>query len=88
MPLRRDHTRLASVMCALDEINYDGWFGLDLLPYRDRPRTFIELSGDNLHLAKRVVELMREKGARELRRSGRHGPEMAVLIRDCMIKAK
>ena len=79
--------RLVSVMYVLDEVGYDGWYGLDLFPYRDDPKKFMELSRDNLHLANRVVALMNKKGARELRRSGIHGPEMAVLIRDCIREA-
>ena len=75
-------TRLVAVMYALDEAGYDGWYGLDLFPYRDAPRAFIELSRDNLRLAQAVVEEMNARGARELRASGRHGPEMAVLVRD------
>ncbi len=80
--------RLVSFMYVLDQNNYDGWFGLDLFPYRDAPRKFIELSRDNLHYAKRVVDLMNKKGAKELRESGQHGPEMAVLMRDCIAEAK
>jgi xylose isomerase len=80
--------RLVSIMYVLDEANYDGWFGLDLFPYRDVPRKFIELSRDNLYLAKQVVDLMNEKGARELRASGTHGPEMAELVRNCMMGRK
>jgi len=80
--------RLVSIMYVLDQTGYDGWYGLDLFPYRDVPRKFIELSRDNLHLAENVVALMNKKGARELRRPGTHGPEMAILIRDCIREAK
>ncbi|MCP4712021.1 MAG: hypothetical protein GY869_25655, partial [Planctomycetes bacterium] len=80
--------RLVSVMYILDEIGYDGWFGLDLFPYRDDPKKFIELSRDNLYLAKQVVDLMNQKGARELREAGTSGPEMAVLTRDCIMAVK
>lgn len=79
--------RLVSVMYVLDQIGYDGWFGLDLFPYRDEPRKFIELSRDNLRMAARVVDLMNAKGAREMRIAGTHGPEMSVLIRDCICQA-
>ena len=80
--------RLVSVMYILDEIDYDGWYGLDLFPYRDDPRKFIEISRDNLYLAQKVVDLMNEKGARELRESGTNGPELAVLTRDCIMQVK
>ena len=80
--------RLVSILYVLDEAGYDGWYGLDLFPYRDRPRKFMELSRDNLNLARNVVTLMNKKGACELRRSGTHGPEMAALIRDCIREAK
>ena len=76
--------RLVSMLYVLDQMNYDGWFGLDLFPYRDDPKRFIEVSRDNLRYAGRVVDMMNKKGARELRASGIHGPEMAELIRECM----
>ncbi len=74
--------RLVSVMYVLDEAGYDGWFGLDLFPYRDEPAKFMKISVENLHLARRAVELMNEKGARELRAAGRSGPEISVLMRE------
>ncbi|MBM3334949.1 TIM barrel protein [Candidatus Sumerlaeota bacterium] len=80
--------RLVSVMYVLDEVGYDGWYGLDLFPYRDVPRKFIEISRDNLRLAKQVVQLMNQKGAREMREKGTFGPEMSVLVRDCIREAK
>ncbi len=80
--------RLVSVMYILDEIDYNGWFGLDLFPYRDDPKKFIELSRDNLYLSKQAVDLMNERGARELRETGTNGPEMAVLTRDCIMNVK
>jgi xylose isomerase len=80
--------RLVSIMYVLDQVNYDGWFGLDLFPYRDVPRKFIEISRDNLRLAAQVVERMNEKGAREMRAAGTQGPEMAVLVRDCIREVK
>jgi len=76
--------RLVSVMYVLDQADYQGWFGLDLFPYRDEPRKFIELSRDNLRFAQSVVQLMNERGMRELRSAGRSGPEAAVLIRECI----
>jgi len=79
--------RLVSVVYVLDQFNYDGWFGLDLFPYRDDPKKFIELSRDNLRLASKVVKLMRENGADEMRKDGTSGPEMAELIRECTKKA-
>lgn len=80
--------RLVSILYVLDEVGYDDWYGLDLFPYRDVPRTFIEISRDNLRLAKQVVRLMNEMGARELRKAGTKGPEMAVLVRDCIREVK
>jgi len=78
--------RLVSIMYVLDQNDYDGWYGLDLFPYRDEPRKFIELSRDNLRLAKKVVTLLNESGAAEIRAAGTHGPEMAELVRDCIRK--
>ena len=79
--------RLVTIVYVLDQMNYDGWLGLDLFPYRDDPMKFMEISRDNLRLAFEVVKLMNENGAAELRKSGTKGPEMAELIRDCMKKA-
>lgn len=78
--------RLVSIVYVLEQMNYDGWLGLDLFPYRDDPAKFIELSRDNLQLAYKVVEQMKQDGAAELRNSGTKGSEMAELIRDCMRK--
>jgi xylose isomerase len=76
--------RLVSVMYVLDQAGYDGWYGLDLFPYRDDPVKFMELSRDNLRLARAVVRLMNERGARQMRQAGTAGPEMAALLRDCI----
>jgi sugar phosphate isomerase/epimerase len=76
--------RLVSVMYVLEQHGYDGWYGLDLFPYRDEPLKFIELSRDNLRLAAAVVALMNENGARELRAAGTSGPEMAALVSRCI----
>ncbi|MFW6154708.1 MAG: sugar phosphate isomerase/epimerase family protein [Planctomycetota bacterium] len=76
--------RLVQILYVLDQVDYDGWFGLDLFPYRDDPRRFIEISRDNLHKAAAVVDLMNDRGAAELRIAGTAGPDMAVLMRDCM----
>lgn len=76
--------RLVSFLYALDEGGYDGWLGLDLFPYRDEPRKFIEQSRDNLRAATRVVTLMNERGARELRQSGASGTEVSRLTLECM----
>lgn len=76
--------RLVSVMYVLDQVGYDGWFGLDLFPYRDDPAKFMNLSVENLNLANGVVKAMNAKGASELRASGQNGPEISVLMRDCI----
>jgi xylose isomerase len=80
--------RLVSILYVLDEMGYDGWFGLDLFPYRDRPRDFIELARDNLRRGCAVVELMKKKGAQELRTAGTKGVEMSRLIMNCIAEAK
>jgi hypothetical protein len=46
------------------------------------------LSVENLNLAKSVVTLMKERGAEELRAQSGKGPEMSILIRDCIREAK
>jgi xylose isomerase len=78
--------RLVSIVYCLDQMNYDGWLGLDLFPYRDDPKKFMEISRDNLRLAYDVVEVMNQNGAEKLRESGTKGPEMAELVRDCIRK--
>jgi len=80
--------RLVTIMYVLDQAGYDGWYGLDLFPYRDEPRRFIEISRDNLRLARRVVALLNERGAAEMRAAGTSGPEMAELVRDCIREAR
>ncbi|MFO8006331.1 MAG: sugar phosphate isomerase/epimerase family protein [Candidatus Brocadiia bacterium] len=80
--------RLVSAMYVLEQTGYDGWFGLDLFPYRDEPRRFIEISRDNLRRALGVVHLMDERGAGEMRSAGTCGPEMAELVRDCIREAE
>jgi len=80
--------RLVSFMYVLEDAGYDGWYGLDLFPYRDKPRDFIELSRDNLYHAKRVVRMMRERGARELQADGTDGCSMSRLIQDCICACK
>jgi xylose isomerase len=80
--------RLVSVIYVLDQEGFDGWFGLDLFPYRDKSSDFIEISVENLRLAQSVVELMNKRGAKELRADGTKGPEMSRLIRECIREAK
>jgi xylose isomerase len=80
--------RLVSIIYVLDQMEYDGWFGLDLFPYRDDPLDFMRLSVENLRLAQSVVDLMNKKGAKELRAEGTDGPAMSRLIRDCIRGAK
>lgn len=80
--------RLVSIIYVLDQEGYDGWFGLDLFPYRDDSIDFMKLSVENLRFAQSVVDLMNRKGAKELRAKGIDGPAMARLIRDCIRQAK
>lgn len=80
--------RLVTVMYILDEMGYDGWYGLDLFPYRDSTKKFMELSRDNLQMAQKAVHIMNQKGARELRQHGTQGPEMAEIIRDSIMEVK
>lgn len=80
--------RLVTVMYILDEMGYDGWYGLDLFPYRDSTIKFMELSRDNLQMAQKAVHIMNQKGARELRQHGTQGPEMAEIIRDSIMEVK
>ena len=80
--------RLVSIIYVLDQMDYDGWFGLDLFPYRDDPIDFVNLSVENLRFAQKVVDLMNKNGAKELRAKGTDGPAMSRLIRDCIRQAE
>lgn len=80
--------RMVSILYVLDQMNYDGWFGLDLFPYRDDSVDFMKLSVENLRLGQDVVKLMNERGARELRKTGTDGPAMSRLLRDCMMDVR
>ena len=80
--------RLVQCMYVLDQAGYDGWYGLDLFPYRDDPRSFIELSVKNLRLAQAVVELMNKRGMQELRGEAGRGPEIADLTLTCIREAE
>lgn len=80
--------RLVSILYVLDQQGYDGWFGLDLFPYRDNPIDYMRLSVENLRYGQHIVELLNKKGARELRRHGTDGPAMAQLVRECIREAK
>ena len=79
--------RLVQSMYVLDQAGYDGWYGLDLFPYRDDPKKFMELSVKNLRLAQAAVDLMNERGMRELRKQPGMGPEIADLTLTCIREA-
>jgi xylose isomerase len=80
--------RLVQCLYVLDRGGYDGWYGLDLFPYRDDPRKFMELSVKNLRLAGAVVQLLKERGLDELRSQKGKGPEVSALIMDCIREAR
>lgn len=80
--------RLVQCMYVLDQHGYDGWYGLDLFPYRDSPEKFMELSVRNLRLAQATVELLNKRGIAELRKQKGVGPEISRLIMDCIREAK
>ena len=50
-PSRANMIRLVSIIYVLEQMGYDGWFGLDLFPYRDNPIDFMKLSVENLRFA-------------------------------------
>lgn len=80
--------RLVQCLYVLDEAGYEGWFGLDLFPYRDDPQKFMRLSVKNLRLANEVVQLMNKKGVKELRAQSGKGPEISELMLDCIREAR
>jgi len=72
--------RLITIVYLLDEMGYDGWYGLDLFPYRDDIQKFMEVSRNNLRLAERTVEIMNRNGASALRAAGTKGLELSELM--------
>lgn len=80
--------RLVQCMYVLDEAGYDGWYGLDLFPYRDDPEKFMALSVKNLRLAQAVVDLLNERGIKQLRAQKGMGPEISELIMNCIREAR
>jgi sugar phosphate isomerase/epimerase len=50
-PGRANMIRLVSIIYVLEQMGYDGWFGLDLFPYRDNTIDFMKLSVENLRFA-------------------------------------
>jgi xylose isomerase len=45
----------------LDELNYEGWFGLDLFPYREAPEKAVEESIKNLHFGYEMLSRIPRK---------------------------
>jgi sugar phosphate isomerase/epimerase len=80
--------RLVQCLYVLDQAGYEGWYGLDLFPYRDDPQKFMQLSVKNLKLAKSVVQLLNVRGLKELRAQKGKGPEVSELIMDCIREAR
>jgi sugar phosphate isomerase/epimerase len=80
--------RLVQCLYVLDQAGYEGWYGLDLFPYRDDPQKFMQLSVRNLRLAKSVVHLLNERGLKELRSQKGKGPEVSELILNCIREAR
>jgi xylose isomerase len=80
--------RLVECLYVLDQGGYDGWFGLDLFPYRDDPRKFMELSVKNLRLAASAAELLTQKGLDELQLQKGSGPDISALTLDCIREAR
>lgn len=80
--------RLVTFIAVLEEAGYDGWYGLDLFPYRDEPRDYIELSVENLRLARQVAQMLHLKGLRDLQAEGDRGPDINRMILDCMAEAR
>ena len=72
--------RLITIVYLLDEMGYDGWYGLDLFPNRDDTQKFMEVSRNNLRLAERTVEIMNRNGASALRAAGTKGLELSELM--------
>jgi len=82
-----DIIRLITFIYLLVNHHYEGWYGLDLFPYRDDPVEFMKLSVHNLRFARKVVDLMVSRGAEELRNRSGSGPAMSSLILECLREA-
>jgi xylose isomerase len=80
--------RLVQIMYVLDQAGYNGWYGLDLFPYRDDPVKYMKLSVENLNLALAAVGEMKKRGSEKLRAQAGTGPEMAELVRDSIRAVK
>jgi len=74
--------RLVKFLFVLDQINYQGWHGLDLFPFRDEAKKFIKLSRNNLELGYAIVDELKERGIKDLQASGERGPEVTQLVID------
>lgn len=80
--------RLIRFLFILDQINYQGWHGLDLFPFRDEAKKFIKLSRNNLELGYAVVDELKERDIRNLQMSGEKGPEVTQLIIGTMMNGR
>lgn len=50
----------------LDEWGYDGWYGLDLFPYREPPEKVVEESIRNLHFGLEMIDRVPREELREI----------------------
>ncbi len=80
--------RLIRFLFILDQINYQGWHGLDLFPFRDEAKKFIKLSRSNLELGYAVVDELKQRNIKELQISGERGPEVTQLIIGAMMSGR
>lgn len=80
--------RLVKFLYVLDEVNYSGWHGLDLFPYRDDAVNYIKLSRNNLELGYAVVDVLKEAGISTLQSDCEKGTEIAQLVIEVMMKGE
>lgn len=78
--------RLIKFLFVLDQVNYSGWHGLDLFPYRDQATKYMKMSRNNLELGYAVVDILKEKGLSALQKDCEKGPEISQLILETLMK--
>ena len=80
--------RLIKFLFVLDQVDYSGWHGLDLFPYRDEAIKYIKMSRNNLELGYAVVDILKEKGLGTLQKDCEKGPEISQLIIETLMEGE
>ena len=73
---------LAEMLFWLQEVGYDGWYGLDIYPYREDPVQACEQSIEQIKLAVKFIERVGVDKLRQLIRHGNIAETTATLRRE------